>query len=138
MDITDKTRTSTVGHRNYVFIPLLFAACCFGVFSGCSLPRVIVLKDSLTPEEHLTLGIAYEKRGELAPAIKEYKLAAKNCLRHIFTSVMSIFKRMKSMKQRNTTRRPSKKTPTMLMLTIILHGFTTRRKRISRRRKGLS
>jgi len=77
LDITDKTRTSTVGHRNYVFIPLLFAACCFGVFSGCSLPRVIVLKDSLTPEEHLTLGIAYEKRGELAPAIKEYKLAAK-------------------------------------------------------------
>ena len=77
MDITDKTRTSTVGHRNHVFISLLFAACCFGVFSGCSLPRVIVLKDPLAPEEHLTLGIAYEKRGELGPAIKEYKLASK-------------------------------------------------------------
>ncbi|MBU4344674.1 MAG: tetratricopeptide repeat protein, partial [Proteobacteria bacterium] len=44
---------------------------------GCSLPRIIVLDDPLTPEEHLTLGIAYEKSGELDPAIKEYKLAAK-------------------------------------------------------------
>jgi tetratricopeptide (TPR) repeat protein len=77
LDITDKTRTSTAGHINYVFIYLLFAACCFGVFSGCSLPRIIVLEDPLTPEEHLTLGIAYEKNGELAPAIKEYKLAVK-------------------------------------------------------------
>jgi len=78
LDITDKARTGTVGNRNYVFISLLFAACCcFVVFSGCSLPRIIVLDDPLTPEEHLTLGIAYEKSGELDPAIKEYKLAAK-------------------------------------------------------------
>ncbi|MDO9566867.1 MAG: tetratricopeptide repeat protein [Candidatus Desulfaltia sp.] len=77
MDITDKAKRSTVGNKNYVFISLLFVACCFGVFSGCSLPRIIVLKDPLTPQEHLTLGIAYEKRGELDPAIKEYKLAAK-------------------------------------------------------------
>lgn len=81
MDITDKARTGTVGNRNYVFISLLFAACCcFVVFSGCSLPRIIVLDDPLTPEEHLTLGIAYEKSGELDPAIKEYKLAAKKLL----------------------------------------------------------
>jgi tetratricopeptide (TPR) repeat protein len=77
LDIADKAKTSAVGHRNHVFISLLFAACCFGVFSGCSLPRIIVLKDPLAPEEHLALGIAYEKKGELDPAIKEYKLAAK-------------------------------------------------------------
>lgn len=77
LDITDKARTGTVGNRNYVFISLLFAACCFVVFSGCSLPRIIVLDDPLTSEEHLHLGVAYEKRGELDPAIKEYKLAAK-------------------------------------------------------------
>ena len=78
LDITDKAKTDTVGNRNYVFIFLLFAACCcFVVFSGCSLPRIIVLDDPLTPEEHLHLGVAYEKRGELDPAIKEYKLAAK-------------------------------------------------------------
>ncbi|MEW6614947.1 MAG: tetratricopeptide repeat protein [Thermodesulfobacteriota bacterium] len=77
LDITNKTKSSTIGHRNYVFISLLFAICCFGVFANCSLPRIIVLKDPLVPEEHLTLGVAYEKRGEVDPAIKEYKLASK-------------------------------------------------------------
>lgn len=45
---------------------------------GCgSIPQIIVLEDPLTPEEHLNLGIAYEKKGEFDPAIKEYEAAAK-------------------------------------------------------------
>ena len=44
---------------------------------GCTLPKIMVLKDPLTPEEHLDLGVAYEKKGELDGAIKEYNLAAK-------------------------------------------------------------
>ena len=44
---------------------------------GCSLPRITILKDPLTPEEHLNLGVAYEKKGELDQAIAEYRLAAK-------------------------------------------------------------
>ena len=47
------------------------------LFSGCSSFRIIVLKDSLTPEEHLNLGVAYERNSELDPAIKEYKLASR-------------------------------------------------------------
>ena len=34
-------------------------------------------KDPLTPEEHLNLGVIYEKRQEFDPALKEYHLASK-------------------------------------------------------------
>ena len=44
---------------------------------GCSLPRIVVLDDPLTPEEHLNLGVTYENSGELDNAVKEYEAAAK-------------------------------------------------------------
>jgi len=44
---------------------------------GCTLSRTAVVKDPLTPEEHLNLGVAYEKSGEFDNAIKEYELAAR-------------------------------------------------------------
>jgi len=45
--------------------------------SSCSLPRLTMIKDPLTPEEHLNLGVIYEKRQEFDPALKEYQLASK-------------------------------------------------------------
>lgn len=45
--------------------------------AACSFPRVIILKDPLTPEEHLNLGVTYEQQGDFDNAIKEYNLAAK-------------------------------------------------------------
>ncbi len=47
------------------------------LISGCSLPKIIILKDPLTPEEHLNLGVAYEGKGEFDEAIREYQAAAK-------------------------------------------------------------
>jgi tetratricopeptide (TPR) repeat protein len=44
---------------------------------GCTMPRIMVLSDPLSAEEHLQLGIAYEKKGELDNAINEYEAAAK-------------------------------------------------------------
>ncbi len=61
--------TSVVNALVAVFVLLAFC--------GCSLPRIIILRDPLTPEEHINLGVAYEKQGEYDNAIKEYKVAAR-------------------------------------------------------------
>jgi len=47
------------------------------LLSGCAFPRIIVLDDPLTPEEHLNLGVTYESKGELNSALKEYHTASK-------------------------------------------------------------
>ncbi|MBP1719310.1 MAG: Tetratricopeptide 2 repeat-containing protein, partial [Deltaproteobacteria bacterium] len=62
---------------NFVRLLLGFLLALSLGMSGCSLPQIIVLKDPLTPEEHLDLGVAYEKKGEFDGAIKEYALAVK-------------------------------------------------------------
>ncbi|MBI5026734.1 MAG: tetratricopeptide repeat protein [Nitrospirae bacterium] len=49
----------------------------YSLLSACALPRLVILKDPLTPEEHINLGVAYEKKGEYDEAIDEYKKAAK-------------------------------------------------------------
>ena len=45
--------------------------------AGCTMPRIMILSDPLSAEEHLQLGIAYEKKGELDNAIREYEAAEK-------------------------------------------------------------
>ena len=56
---------------------VLLALCCLLLASGCAVPKIIILDDPLSPEEHVTLGVAYEKKGEIDNALKEYKLASK-------------------------------------------------------------
>ena len=59
-----------------IFVYLLLTAYCL-LLLGCAFPRIIVLDDPLSPEEHLNLGVTYEKNGELDNALKEYKAASK-------------------------------------------------------------
>jgi tetratricopeptide (TPR) repeat protein len=47
------------------------------VTAGCTMPRVIVLNDPLTVEQHNDLGVAYEQREEFDLALREYARAAK-------------------------------------------------------------
>jgi Flp pilus assembly protein TadD len=45
---------------------------------GCAhVPKVIVLEDPLSAEEHVALGVAYERKGELELASREYERALK-------------------------------------------------------------
>jgi len=53
--------------------PLLLALL---LAAGCSrVPRIIVLEDPLTAAEHVDLGVAYERKGELDLARREYERA---------------------------------------------------------------
>lgn len=46
------------------------------VFGGCALfPKVTIIDDPLSKEEHYALGLTYENDGEMALAEREYRLA---------------------------------------------------------------
>lgn len=74
LDTMDKAE---VGARRGLAYILLASVSCLLLLASCSLPRIIVLDDPLSPEEHLNLGVAYEKKAEYDPAIEEYKKASK-------------------------------------------------------------
>ena len=58
--------------RSFLALPLLFLL----LAVGCSrVPRIIVLEDPLTAAEHVELGVAYERKGELDLARREYERA---------------------------------------------------------------
>lgn len=58
----------------FVLLPLALAMLLSA--PGCSrLPRIVVLEDPLSAGEHLDLGVAYERKGELDLAAREYERA---------------------------------------------------------------
>jgi len=72
-----KTMTEALMGRSKLSRFLSAAIWILLLVSGCTLPRIAVLEDPLTPEEHLNLGVAYERTGEFENAIREYELAAR-------------------------------------------------------------
>lgn len=55
----------------------LFSLTALLFFSGCSLPRIIILKDPLSVEEHLRLGSIYQDQGKLDLAEQQYREAVR-------------------------------------------------------------
>lgn len=69
--------TQRIFHKQTLFLFFIISLIPLSFLSGCSSFKIIVLRDPLTPEEHLNLGVAYERKGEFDHAIKEYLLASK-------------------------------------------------------------
>ena len=59
-------------------IRFVLLAAALGLLFACGghMPRIVVVKDSLSPEERLNLGVAYEARGEYEAAVEQYEQAA--------------------------------------------------------------
>jgi tetratricopeptide (TPR) repeat protein len=57
--------------------PVLLLLFVFLAATSCGIPKIIILHDPLSPEEHINLGLAYEKKGEPRRAIAEYEKASK-------------------------------------------------------------
>lgn len=51
--------------------------------SGCSLPRIIILNDPLSAEEHDNLGRIYESQGNPDLALEQYRQALKQDKKHV-------------------------------------------------------
>lgn len=56
---------------------LPFALAAAFLVSACAPLRVVRFKDPLSPQEHLQLGLMYEKEGKFEPAEREYKAVVK-------------------------------------------------------------
>jgi Tfp pilus assembly protein PilF len=53
------------------------------VLGACSLPRIIILHDPLSADEHVKLGSIYESQGKADLALKQYRAAIKQDKRNL-------------------------------------------------------
>jgi len=65
--------------KRHLFIALFLPAL---LISGCSLPKIIVLHDPLSADEHVHLGGIYEAQGKIELARDQYQAAVKQDAKH--------------------------------------------------------
>ncbi|MCL0040606.1 tetratricopeptide repeat protein [Thermodesulfovibrionales bacterium] len=64
--------------KKRLFGLLFLSFACYLIVTGCSMPRIIIFDDPLTPEQRINLGVVYEREGKFNKAIKEYRMALKS------------------------------------------------------------
>lgn len=69
----EKSRQLFSSGLSFKWLLILLALPCF---ASCSLPRIAIIDDRLSAEEHNDLGVIYEQKGMLDFAEKEYRKAA--------------------------------------------------------------
>lgn len=60
------------------WLPLLATILCLSFLSGCALPRIGFYDDPLSSDEHIKLGVSYEREGKFDLAEREYNEALKD------------------------------------------------------------
>ncbi len=75
-----------------------FSTWAFFLFAGCSIPQIIVLKDPLTAQEYLRLGVSYESRNQLDLAQVQYRKAADHDVPEAFLFLGNIAYQQKNYK----------------------------------------
>jgi tetratricopeptide (TPR) repeat protein len=73
-------------HHSRLAAALIIAAVL--ILSGCSLPRIIVLHDPLSANEHDNLGRIYESEGKPDLALQQYEEALKQDKKHVPTYLL--------------------------------------------------
>ena len=76
LDSGNKKKVKSLEFRVKSF-KIIFYLIAFSLLTSCALPKIVILDDPLSPEEHINLGVAYEKKGEIDNALKEDRLASK-------------------------------------------------------------
>lgn len=83
-------------------ILLFFSTWAFFLFASCSIPQIIVLKDPLTAQEYLRLGVSYESRNQLDLAQAQYRKAANHGIPEAFLFLGNIAYQKKNYKDAET------------------------------------
>jgi len=77
----------TGGRGSWIVAAALVSAVTVAGCAGQQLPRIVVLHDPLLPEDHLALGVAYEREGQPALARTEYETVLRRRPEHVTAMV---------------------------------------------------
>lgn len=98
MDPAHFSRNIVMNNTAKHFVLITVIACVFFFLCGCGIPQIILLKDPLTPQEYLRLGVSYESNNQLELAEAQYRKAASHDVPEAFLYLGNIAYQQKKYK----------------------------------------